>query len=109
VGELDGVRVAQLVPGKSATDTRGRGGVTQLGASGRDRPAPTARRAGDDAEQQPHRKCERLTDPQAGAPQDDDQAAQALPVTRLALGPSCRTTVESRCRLRRGSNGLERT
>jgi hypothetical protein len=58
VGELDGVRVAQLVRSESAPNSGGRRGVAQLCARGRDRPAPTACRTGDDAEQRPDRELQ---------------------------------------------------
>src|SRR4051794_40750262 len=146
-----GVRVAQLVRGKAAPDASGRRGVAQLRASGRDRPAPAARRTGDDAEQRPDGKLypggeprlqllpgpvvhadlapaaalaatdqhgapprvkislgerERLADPQPGAPEHDDQGAQAPPVDRLAGGAHDRDDLLDRGRVRRVADPL---
>jgi hypothetical protein len=57
MGQLDGMGVAELVRGKAAPNPSGRRGVAQLRASGRDRPAPAARRTGDDAEQRHPREA----------------------------------------------------
>jgi hypothetical protein len=131
VGQLEGVRVAELVRAESPADAGDRRRVSQLRASGRDGPAPAARRSGDVAEQRPDREFyaggeprlqllpgpvvhadlaaaaalaaahqhgaaprvkirlgegERLADTQSGAPQHDDQSAQALPMNGLAGG-----------------------
>ena len=51
MSELDRVRVPQLVRREASSHSGGGRGVAKLSARGRDRPAPTARGTGDDAEQ----------------------------------------------------------
>jgi hypothetical protein len=63
VGEFDRVRMSQLVRGKAAAHAGDCRRIAQLRASGRDRPAATARRAGDDAEQRPDRELEPSREP----------------------------------------------
>ena len=54
-GELDGVRVPQLVGREPAPDTGLGGELAELSADGGRRPCATAGRAVDDAEQRPDR------------------------------------------------------
>ena len=59
-GELDRVRMTQLVGSEASPDTCPGGMAAKLGAHGGRRPRATARRAVDHAEQRARRKLEAL-------------------------------------------------
>jgi hypothetical protein len=96
---FDGVRVPQLVRGKSAPHTGRRGDASELGAHGGRGPMPPARRAGDDAQQRPDGQLARRA-PRGRGARSLDPCSRMLAPSRCfsspgSLQPACPVAVET--------------
>jgi hypothetical protein len=77
-GQLDGMRVAQLVRREAPPDTRLGGEPAELDAHVRARPRPPASRAVDDAEQRPDRQLDAWVASAPSRSSGPDQAAASV-------------------------------